>query len=85
MVSTVCNGDSLLNIFCAQHNAYILYVRTYIYVEKKKKEGRKGERERERGGRDASEVLRRNSVIIRGGRDRPEENYIQMRRKSIPR
>lgn len=82
MVSTVCNGDSLLNIFCAQHNAYILYVRTYIYVEKKKKEERKGERE---GERDASEVLRRNSVIIRGGRDRPEENYIQMRRKSIPR
>ena len=49
MVSTVCNGDSRLNILCAQHNAYILYVRTYIYAEKKKKKERKGERERERG------------------------------------
>lgn len=36
---------------------------------------------------DASEVLRHNSVIIRRarGRDRPRENDIQMRRKSIPR
>jgi len=39
-------------------------------------------------GEDASEVLRHNSVIIRRARprtDRPGENDIQMRRKSIPR
>lgn len=45
-----------LNILCAEHNAYTLC----MYI--------KEEKERER---DASEVLRRNSVIILGGRDRP--------------
>ena len=63
---------------------YYMYVR--IYTRRRRKRKREKEREREREGeRDASKVLRRNSVIIRGGRDRPEENYIQMRRKSIPR
>lgn len=46
----------------------------HVYTRMERNKKRESEEEMEKGrrvDRDASEVLRRNSVIIRGGRDRP--------------